>query len=322
MPELCDGLGALQAVARCWAQTSPCVSLSPPRDQLEPVLQRRHLVLLPGQLLLLVGVSGLVFRGAAGPPLYSLARAGPGRAHKGSASSSVSARPPRHHIPHSAGSLSPAPCPAAEPSTFLCARGTTEGLTVPLCSALAPARPRRAYIAPVPGPAPAPGSSTRLQQRHGWAWRTSPVPHGWPEKEPHSCPMPTAGGRSPARCWHQAGQSWGLLPAPPVWTPGFWHRESSALGAAPAGSPAWLCMNPALGQPVCFLTSPLNATDLALNFPLYRPAPECSAPRMPGCQTSLLQNASRVVPEVFPLEMCDQSRRFLNISVPKNSLLL
>lgn len=34
-------------------------------------------VLLPGQLLLLVGVSGLVFRGAARPPLYSLARADP-----------------------------------------------------------------------------------------------------------------------------------------------------------------------------------------------------------------------------------------------------
>ena len=34
-------------------------------------------VLLPGQLLLLVGVSGLVFQGAARPPLYSLARADP-----------------------------------------------------------------------------------------------------------------------------------------------------------------------------------------------------------------------------------------------------
>lgn len=193
MPELCDGLGVLQAVARCWAWTSPCVSLSPPRDQLERVLQCGHLVLLPGQLLLLVGVSGLVFRGAAGPPLYSLARAGPGRAHKGSASSSVSARPPRHHIPHRAGSLSPAPCPAAEPSTFLCARGTTEGLTVPLCSALAPVRPCRAYIAPAHGPAPVPSSSTQLQQRHGWAWCTSPVPHSWPENSPTAAPCPPPG---------------------------------------------------------------------------------------------------------------------------------
>lgn len=305
MLELCDGLGVLQAVARCWARTSPCVSLSPPRDQLERVLQRGHLVLLPGQLLLLVGVSGLVFRGAAGPPLYSLARAGPGRAHKGSASSSVSARPPRHHIPHCAGSLSPAPCPAAEPSTFLCARGTTEGLTVPLCSALAPVRPCRAYIAPAHGPALAPGSSSAT------------AGHGAP------APCPTAGPKTALQLphAHRRGQepspvlapSWaepGIAPSPPVRTPSFWHRESSALGAAPAGSPAWLCINPALGQPVCFLTSPLTSTDLALNFPPYRSAPECSAPRMPGCQTSVLQNASRVVPEVFPWRCATKADTF------------
>lgn len=103
----------------------------------------------------------------------------PGRAHKGTASSSVSARPPSHHILQSAGragSLSPAPCPAAEPSTFLCARGTTEDLTVPLCSArrhpLPRVRPPRQGI-----------YSPRV------AW---PAPARCP-------PLPTAPGTGPAR---------------------------------------------------------------------------------------------------------------------------
>lgn len=50
-------------------------SLSPLRSSCSPV--PGDFVLLPGQLLLLVGVSGLVFRGAVRPPLYSLARADP-----------------------------------------------------------------------------------------------------------------------------------------------------------------------------------------------------------------------------------------------------
>lgn len=108
--------------AQCGHSRKPAFSSSLPWDWLEQVPPPGDFLLLPGQLLLLVGGSRLVFRGAAGPPLYSLARAERGRAHNGSASSSVSVRPPSHHILQSsgrAGSLSPALCPAAEPSTFL-----------------------------------------------------------------------------------------------------------------------------------------------------------------------------------------------------------
>lgn len=91
----------------------------------------------------------MCFGAQRGPHFIAWQGQTPGRVHKGTASSSVSARPPSHHILQSAGragSLSPAPCPVAEPSTFLCARGTTEDLTVPLCCPVC-GHPSRAYIA-------------------------------------------------------------------------------------------------------------------------------------------------------------------------------
>lgn len=119
----------------------------------------------------------------------------PGRVHKRTASSSVSARPPSHHILQKAGragSLSPAPCPAAEPSTFLCARGTTEDLTVPLCSVrwhpLPHVQPPQqgiyspAGVGTPPSPARRPRRRTRmdtqLQCRCSQGGCTSPVPPG------------------------------------------------------------------------------------------------------------------------------------------------
>lgn len=148
----------------------------------------------------------MCFGAPRGPHFIAWQGQTPGRAHKGTASSSVSARPPSHHILQSAGragSLSPAPCPAAEPSTFLCAPGTTEDLTVPLCSApgtRCPAcgRPGRAYIALArPG---------RSRHRHrntspAQSWDTpGPLGHPGPAVTPRSSVAATAEGTAAPPC--------------------------------------------------------------------------------------------------------------------------
>lgn len=135
----------------------------------------------------------MCFGAPRGPHFIAWQGQTPGRAHKGTASSSVSARPPSHHILQSAGragSLSPAPCPAAEPSTFLCARGTTEDLTVPLCSApgtRCPAcgRPGRAYIALA-----RPGRRRHRLRNTCPAQRPGPGPAGTPRSQPRAVPGP------------------------------------------------------------------------------------------------------------------------------------
>lgn len=155
----------------------------------------------------------MCFGAQRGPHFIAWQGQTPGRAHKGTAGSSVSARPPSHHILQSAGragSLSPAPCPVAEPSTFLCARGTTEDLTVPLCSVrqhpLPRVRPPRQGIyspratRPVPArrpplpnaPAAWTGTHTQLQRRCGRAGCTSAVPRGCIAPSPMAawCPAP------------------------------------------------------------------------------------------------------------------------------------
>ena len=141
----------------------------------------------------------MCFRAQRGPRFIAWQGQTPGRAHKGTASSSVSARPPSHHILQSAGragSLSPAPCPAAEPSTFLCARGTTEDLTVPLCSVrrhpLPRVRPPRQGIYSPHTARPAPARRPRLPTARGARPARAPSSSAAAAREgaPSPCPVP------------------------------------------------------------------------------------------------------------------------------------
>lgn len=109
------------------------------------------------------GGSGLVFGGAAWAPLYSLARPGPRLAHKGSASSSVSA--PKLPVITSPNTGSEpeawprAPAQLLSPAFPLCAPGTTErpdrDTLHPALEACCPERGRPAGCTPSP-PAPIP----------------------------------------------------------------------------------------------------------------------------------------------------------------------